>query len=200
MKNNQKLLASSVLIIIAIVAGYFVLSKKDDTLNWKTYTDKQYGFEFKYPQTWVSTYGTTSDKRIITTVSPIANIPYKTITDAEAACVVANNRGLSDCEFGRYNSQEDYLNPKKAIEASKIGDMLDDGVIVKTLSGKGVKYLFLSGQIGEYEESFMIYGQNGDRIALSTTLWGDSQSKADATNDLRYQEFDKIISTFKFTK
>ena len=79
MKNNQKSFTSLILIgaIVVLIAlgGYFVWSKKsepitqkqtpevtqtetsittskDETANWKTYTNSDYGFELKYPQDW----------------------------------------------------------------------------------------------------------------------------------------------------
>jgi len=71
---NQKGFANTILITVVIIlvaiGGYFVMAKKStpivkiqqeattipgiisDTLNWKTYTNEQYGFEFKYPENY----------------------------------------------------------------------------------------------------------------------------------------------------
>ena len=73
MKKNQEGFANLVLVgavvILVAVGAYFTLSKKsgpivepqipikntqtstDKTANWKTYTNNEYGFEFKYPDT-----------------------------------------------------------------------------------------------------------------------------------------------------
>jgi len=69
MKNNQKGFANvvliGVLVILIGIGGYFVLKEKQSPVvqqvpitsageiaNWKTYTNTQYGFEFKYPETY----------------------------------------------------------------------------------------------------------------------------------------------------
>lgn len=62
MKNSQKILIVILIVIIAI-GGYFTLKTKqqpiaqqilvtsvDDTVNWKTYINTKYGYEFKYPE------------------------------------------------------------------------------------------------------------------------------------------------------
>ena len=44
-----------VIIVLAVVGGGLVAWKLgwiDETANWKTYTNDDYGFEFKYPQAW----------------------------------------------------------------------------------------------------------------------------------------------------
>lgn len=61
MKNNQKGFANIILpivvLVLVLIAGYFLLSKKstqisDTTPEWKTYTNTQYGFSFNYPTSW----------------------------------------------------------------------------------------------------------------------------------------------------
>lgn len=65
MANNQKGFANIILVVIVVViagaVGYFVVVKKswpvvqqtptpkDETANWETYTNTEYGLEFKYP-------------------------------------------------------------------------------------------------------------------------------------------------------
>lgn len=96
--NNQKGFANIILIVIIVaivaVGGYFVFSKKlepiaqqptptptktpvsptptakDETAGWNTFTDTQYGFEFKYPDTWKATVNDNegSDYKVIARV------------------------------------------------------------------------------------------------------------------------------------
>ena len=54
---NQKGFANIILVIAIVVilvgaVGYFAFVKKDETANWKTYTNQQYDFQFKYPTSW----------------------------------------------------------------------------------------------------------------------------------------------------
>src|SRR3989339_609385 len=63
-KGFARLVLVGVFLVLVVIAGYFVLVKKavspvvdeplpvstDETANWKTYTNTQYGFEFRYPE------------------------------------------------------------------------------------------------------------------------------------------------------
>ena len=63
-KGFAKLVLIGIFLVLVVIAGYFVLVKKavspvinepspistDETANWKTYANTQYGFEFKYPE------------------------------------------------------------------------------------------------------------------------------------------------------
>lgn len=64
-KNLINIIVITAIVILAGVAGYFVFKKSgfivqqpnpipiDETANWRIYTNQQYGFELKYPLTWV---------------------------------------------------------------------------------------------------------------------------------------------------
>src|SRR3989344_2481115 len=69
MKNNQKGFANIVLVgvlVLVIFGGYLLLKNStpadkeipasqttDETASWKTYTNSEYGFEFKYPSDYL---------------------------------------------------------------------------------------------------------------------------------------------------
>lgn len=84
-KNKIIIVIASLLVItILFIMGYFVLSKysvrlvgnqtqqlskKIDTSDWKTYTDKQYHFEFKYPSYFFRPILTEDDEIVFQTNS-----------------------------------------------------------------------------------------------------------------------------------
>lgn len=63
-KGFARLILVGALMVLIVITAYFVLAKKaispvadgslpiftDETANWKTYINSQYGFEFKYPE------------------------------------------------------------------------------------------------------------------------------------------------------
>jgi hypothetical protein len=89
MKNNKKGFASLILIgavvVLLAIGGYFALKAKQqppvkqvsttsatETASWKTYTNNQYGFEFKYPASWALIENGT-DGSIVNVQEPITS-------------------------------------------------------------------------------------------------------------------------------
>src|SRR3989338_4418940 len=63
--HSSKKLLVSILILVALIGGYFALAKNqswwpfralnqntNETINWQTYTNEEYGFEVRHPQDW----------------------------------------------------------------------------------------------------------------------------------------------------
>ncbi len=53
-RETPKTLLVILLVIVAGIVGYFLLTRldSDETTNWRTYRSEQYGIEFQYPADW----------------------------------------------------------------------------------------------------------------------------------------------------
>ena len=209
MNMNQKGFANIVVVdvILVGVVGYFAFVKKsepiaqqptptpattqsktpaptpkDETGNWKTYTNAQYGFEFKYPSTY-------------------------SVKIFEESTVPGNLLGvqLIGPEKGQYNGPSSYIgigvwNNSKQLSLidwatanssfSNYGsDTLNSSFKNETLAGhKAISYSWVGMGDGK-----TVVVANSQTILLLDTM-------ADSKTDQVWQDFDGVLSAFKFTK
>lgn len=175
----------------------------DPTANWKTYTNTEYGFEFKYPINW-STYDNTQKTNSKTLELYLLNVPEGTPWPDDFLGVVKVYKGISDLtqwfhsevEFTEAKKQE-FINLAKASGYNDIAiSDLSQSYIQTTVSGYPVieqtilchrqNCYFMAGPQNKKD----YYFKKGDTVVLISflTLFPDET----------FPILDKIASTFKF--
>jgi len=159
----------------------------DETADWKTYTNTDYKFSFKYPSDWTLN---SNDEKAVTVNSPENQAAKQKVDSGEM-----NGEGyMSDITFYSYNSlsEADGNNPKKW---TNISDMISDkgyfpnGLIKTSLTGQ-TAYEGIEGGFGQY----YIYVLQKDS-KIFKVLFGNVETKDKLTLIDK-----KILSTFQFTK
>jgi len=189
MKNNKGVAPIlMVLIIVGVLALgggiYYFLVKNSQ--NWKTYTNSDYGFEFKYPQTW----------QLNSDISPGAT--HLSVDFAKFASLVDNKETCINGVCSRKGPKEDQL----IINQASIGDEIKTssglpGKVVSIGGVKGFRYLGYNPQAKAYSTGVVVFNSQVDRIELSMSITAPDETQAE--NDELNKDFDQIISTFKFT-
>ena len=218
---NQKGFANIVLVVVIVLivgaVGYFAFVKKsarlaeqtqtttqtnnsvspiptqkDETANWKTYSNSKYNFSLKYPNGWTIEEPTNADTtgRVISLRSPetVQLLNEREIDPGYSYNLVVsfwsnvNNeyaRGGSWIDQRNYTSLTDYFTDKNAFK-QKIGSITVAGQSAYEVSigGAGANYGVMIEYNGVYELSF-------------ETAW--DKSKLGSTEK-------QILSTFQFSK
>ncbi len=159
----------------------------DQTVDWKTYVNDDYGFEFKYSQTW----------ELNSDVSSSATHLY--VDFAKFASLVDNKETCVNSVCSRKGPKEDQL----IINQASVGDEIKTssglpGKVVSIGGVKGFRYLGYNPQAKAYSTGVVVYNSQVDRIELSMSIAAPDETQAE--NDKLNKDFDQIISTFKFTE
>ena len=195
-----------VIIVLAVVGGgliawkrgwipeFFVATRtqtptptSSETADWKIYVNNDYGFEFKYPQTW----------QLNSDVSPGATHLY--VNFAKFSTLVDNKETCTNGICSRRSPNDDQL----IINQASVGDEIKTnaglpGKVVSIGGVKGFRYLGYNPQAKAYSTGVVVYNSQVDRIELSMSIVAPNETQAG--NDKLNKDFDQIISTFKFTK
>ncbi|MFH0852219.1 MAG: hypothetical protein V1845_01255 [bacterium] len=217
----------AVIIVLAVVGGgllawkqgwipeFFVATEtptptpaSDETADWKTYTNNDYGFEFKYPQIFFldsqlvdlgdGSYGFDSQtKQLNSDVSPGATHLY--VNFAKFSSLIDNKETCTNGVCSRKSPMED----QRIINQSSVGDEIETssglpGKVVSIGDAKGFRYLGYNPQAKAYNAGIVVFNSQVDRIELSMSITAPDETQAE--NDKLNKGFDQIISTFKFTK
>jgi len=180
---------------------------KDETANWKTYTNAQYGFEFRYPNAWISNPGMTSTDGRITSVINFVNRRFSIPEQNDVLFDVIIWDVAKDIEFHKklggqnittFNDwfEQYYKNIESDNAAIKVDNI---EIIPNTISQKN-SYLETYQQhikIGHVRD--LIYKDLvidlGDNKALIIEAYSLLSNKTEFS--LTYNQ---ILSTLKFTK
>jgi len=159
------------------------LSAANQTADWKTYTNKEYGFEIKIPKDWF--FGNINGKNDLVDFSPV---DFSTVNKSGEKTV---GKDFTDSSIGEYfNIYQNII--RLRVSESPADCKKDDS----TLDA----------------EKTIIAGINGCRVKISVGNWADDENivpLADGKNSLFIEHvdssdsqniFNQIISTFKFTK
>ena len=179
-----------VIIVLVVVGGGFVAWKQgwiNETANWKTYTNSDYGFEFKYPQTWELN----SDASSSAIHLYVDFAKYSSLVDNKETCI--------DGICSRKSPIED----QRIINQASVGDEIENnsgllGRVVSIGGVKGFRFLGYNPQAKAYNTGVVVYNSQVDRIELSMSIAAPDETQAE--NDKFNKDFDQIISTFKFTQ
>lgn len=151
---------------------------KDQTAGWKTYTNTQYGFEFKYPKTWTIS----DDLTLNTCCLDVSNYdPIKKqnerLEKGEVTIQIANYKKSASVSLKDFVSSKTYM--ESDIKATSVENVNIAGIngIKSNLIGDGTYYLPHSSTEG-----------------ISIIIFNHSESK----NNFK-ETTNQILSTFKFT-
>jgi len=179
-----------------------------ETANPKTYVNNDYGFEFKYPQTFFldsqlidlgnGSYGfdnqtkqLNSDVSLSATHLYVNFVKFSSLIDNKETCI----NGICS----RKGPTED----QQIINQASVGDEIKTnaglpGKVVSIGGAKGFRYLGYNPQAKAYSAGVVVFNSQVDRIELSMSIAAPDEIQAE--NDKLNKDFDQIISTFKFTK
>lgn len=213
-KSSQSGFSATILavIIVLIVAGGGLVVWKQgwisETANWKTYTNNDYGFEFKYPQAFFldsqlvdlgnGSYGFDNQtKQLNSDVSPSAT--HLHVNFAKFLSLIDNKETCTDGICSRKGPTED----QQIINQASVGDEIKNnaglpGKVVSIGGVKGFRVLGFNPQAKAYNTGVVVYNSQVDRIELSMSIAALDEIQAE--NNKFNKDFDQIISTFKFTK
>lgn len=179
----------------------------DETADWKTYTNNDYGFEFKYPQTFFldgqlidlgnGLYGPDDQtNQLNSDVSPSAT--HLSVNFAKFASLVDNKETCINGVCSRKGPKED----QRIINQASVGDEIETssgfpGKVVSIGGVKGFRYLGYNPQAKAYSTGVVVFNSQVDRIELSMPVAAPNETQAE--NEKLNKDFDQIISTFKFT-
>ncbi len=203
MTMNQKGFANIILGVIVVmlvgVVGYFAFVKKstpiaqqtptptptqtqkpvspmptpDKTANWKTYTNAQYGFEFKYPTGWVANE-----------YSKLGwSLDLHEATNSKNSVLITEAGLTNFVSQGSAEKNAEYMNKNKPDGFTEIpigGGEGFYGTISRDLGGLPEADAYL---VGKDHIFLMIIGQYGDKSLAQSESF-----------------LNQILSTFKFTK
>lgn len=191
MNMNQKGFTNIVLIvvIVAIVAvgGYFVFVKKsepiaqqqpiskNETVNWKTYTNSHYGFELALPASWKA-------EDIVNRVDGGQDYTAFSSSETQQKTIAENERCKApncDSEYSAYDFIFMYQSK------SGVGGA-DTGTVKKEQIGTTVFTRYVISGMSTFDVYEVVY--NGHIFSFSTS---DNKTAKDYLH--------QILSTFKFT-
>jgi len=205
MKNNQKVFTSIVIIIVVSIAGYFALTKKSnnvntaeplpfvsaqtDTSNWKTYTNTQYRFEFKYPETWMLGESSFGEENLHVAVDPKVD-PQEVMFKADLYKIDVP-AGLISIYVEQCTTQACYhVSGYDSFEKVNIGG---NSIEARKYESSNEKNSPNPAYLGTHSITYYVdYGKNNEYRATITYVSDMS--------DKYLNEFNQILSTFKFTK
>lgn len=164
---------------------------------WKTFVNNDYGFEFKYPQTFFLDSPDNQPNQLNSDVSPGAT--HLSVNYAKFSSLVDNKETCTNGICSRRSPEDDQL----IINQASVGDEIKTnaglpGKVVSIGGVKGFRYLGYNPQAKAYSTGVVVYNSQVDRIELSMSIVAPNETQAG--NDKLNKDFDQIISTFKFTK
>jgi len=160
----------------------------DDTANWKTYTNTDYGYELQYPPTWKieipsNTSGIGKESVFVNLISDtrivhekIGNPPYSV-----GISIYDNSENKSITEIDKQVNtnityQEETINAMKAYRIARLSQQFDDLKIY-------------------YQR---VYLKTKDKNYVSMSFAPFNPDKPLANQESQYKIFNQILSTFKF--
>jgi len=154
------------------------IKTQNEAANWKTYTNTQHGFEFKYPSNWKL------EQSDLFTI--IKSPDFKSSYYESGAELLVNGSKIRilNSNLGRFSSVQEYINSQE-----ENGFNLSDRKQIKIGEVDSVEYYW--GYEGPVE-LFVNFIKDGYLHQITFV------SVAEERNDKDYSIFKEILSTFKF--
>jgi hypothetical protein len=171
----------------------------DATADWKTYTNDQYGFEFKYPKGYYLSNFRESDDQITRLNNDLSYPDRNGDWLYFNTGVVPKSTRPDECTDLGGCSPGNKFDLERLAVGTTVGLA---GQIVSFNNIKGFYRLYLDLRSGQYENVFKTFTDNivyDESIYLILPLPQQIDSQKKAENDPRNQIFKQILSTFKFT-
>lgn len=224
--------------LILIICGFFVIiggiwywqSQKieisltrNETANWKTYRNEQYGFEIKYPITWkicdlnndsyidLHIFLRKSDLKCTPLPGAEARPPetidgkpnpyiWSVIYDISIA-------KIDNLEINKYNinnnvkcnNYKDCVNQIKNYKSSPIEDIQINNIKEFKINNKNQSLCYDFSSVVGYSGTVILLFREDNKIGAYVSL-GSTASCKNLTNNANMNEIYKIISTFKFVR
>ena len=175
-KNKRFIFVMLMILVVVLIAGYFGFMKWRDA-DWKTYKNEEYGFEFKYPQSF-----------LLSTSSP-EYIAFNINNLGEFRVLVEYNPKHLPLESWLYESVGYYTQSK----IDELGIELASGVSydeknINISDMKGIRGIMYGGEDNlRFLYSFV---PKSERVFAFVLFY-------DGNNKMLEDSYDKIISTFK---
>jgi len=206
MKNKRSVAVAVIIVVILLIVGGGIYYWQ--VTHWKTYVNNDYGFEFKYPQTFFldsqlidlgnGSYGFDNQtEQLNSDVSASSTHLY--VNFAKFSSLVDNKETCINDICSRKGPLED----QRIINQASVGDEIKThsgfpGKVVSIGDVKGFRYLGYNPQAKAYNSGVVVYNSQVDRIELSMSIAAPNETQAES--DKLNKDFDQIISKFKFTK
>ncbi len=184
-KTMNKIILAVMVVAVVVITGYFMFIKKlgpviyqmptpaqDETADWKTYSNSEYGLQLKYPATWFLSESSYTE-RVESGALLRINMPWQKHENPEDGY-------FPDMEIFYWKDMKT-RNNMVGWPINKIGEININGQnadeVITSMNG-GVNYAIIFYHKGVYELNFPLVPE---RSKLS-------------------KELQLILSTFKFTK
>jgi hypothetical protein len=181
-------LLAALLISIATLAQMPQQNKTTEQSGWKTYTNKQYGFTFQHPESWVEDVKINEVINLNEEVTSISIVFKDTKTNSNFTIeyyFAPNGLELYQYAVSQYKSSQGwYVKDGKQIIVA--GKEAIEANIISTINGKGQRLL---KPLKTIVVEFLDKKQTGE-IKI--------QFRVNAENTIEIENFNKVLSTFEF--
>lgn len=201
---NQKGLAPILIIVVILaifVGGYYLGQQKikpvpsrptvqpspgpaDETTNWKTYTDTELGFTFKYPDTYFKFQGDSKLGFFVATLAPEGGDSPKFLGIDDVWLSAGSLSGVNTASLDQYlESTSDYASAQKI------------PITMGGINGYKVIYTFMVGPAEPLKPQYTYEGlviKDSKLYSVSMASWSKN------TLDRNKNTFNQILSTFRF--
>ena len=203
-KNNTRCIINKENICIYRVRKTEISIKNPEVDNWKTYRNKEYGFEIKYPKDWYTYENIGVKHKIISTFSQDKYKKYFGMTDHKklgknSGLILLNDligKSVED-KFEFIKSKiENIKNGKR--DTFKIEKFIAEEINVEGVKGYKIYYHYYENSIMYEEGVHIVYIFPDKNSEKGFHFEGDFAGEDEKVYKEYAEDFDQMISTFRF--